>query len=120
MLSIPRGVRIFLASEPADMRKGIDGLGALVRQYGEDVFGGHLFVFVSRRRDRLKAIAWDTGGFMVFYKRLEKGRFQLPKVEAGQATVHLDAAQLHLLLDGIEFTHFKRPRLWEPPTKDCA
>ena len=120
MLSIPRGVRIFLAREPADMRMGIDGPGALVRAYGEDVFSGHIFVFVSRRRDRLKALAWDTGGFVVYYKRLEKGRFQLPGAEPGQATMRLDPAQLHLLLDGIEFRHFKRPRLWEPPHREGA
>jgi len=120
MLSVGRGVRIFLAHEPTDMRKGIDGLVALVKQFGEDVFAGHLFVFISRRRDRLKILAFDTGGFVVYYKRLEKGCFQLPKSRAGQATLHLDAAQLHMLLDGIEFSHFKRPRLWEPPHRDSA
>lgn len=120
MLTLPRGVRIYLATEPADMRKGIDGLGALVRKYGEDVFGGHLFVFVSRRADRLKILTWDTGGFLVVYKRLEKGRFKLPKVSAGQATTRLDAAELTLLLEGIDFSRLKRPKLWEPPGEKIA
>lgn len=120
MLSIPRGVKIFLALEPTDLRKGIDGLSALVMRDGEDVFSDHLFVFVSRRRDRLKILAWDTGGFIVYYKRLEKGRFQLPAFDSEKPRLPLDAAQLHLLLDGIDFTHFKRPRLWEPPARDCA
>jgi transposase len=114
MLSVGRGVRVYLAREPADMRNGIDGLVGLVKQFGGEVFGGHLFVFISRRRDRLKILAWDTGGFVVYYKRLEKGRFKVPRLEAGQATVSLDAAELRLLLDGIDFTHLKRPRLWEP------
>jgi transposase len=102
------------------VRKGIDGLGALVRQYGEDVFSGHLFVFVSRRADRIKILTWDTGGFVVFYKRLEKGRFKLPKVAAGQTTTRLDSAQLTLLLEGIDFSRLKRPKLWEPPAKKVA
>jgi transposase len=120
MLTLPKGVRIYLATEPADMRKGIDGLGALVRQFGEDVFSGHLFVFVSRRADRLKILTWDTGGFVVFYKRLEKGRFKLPKVAADQRTISLDSAQLTLLLEGIDFSRLKRPKLWEPPAKKVA
>jgi transposase len=120
VLTLPKGVRIYLATEPADMRKGIDGLGALVRQFGEDVFSGHLFVFVSRRADRLKILTWDTGGFVVFYKRLEKGRFQMPKVTAGQTTMRLDSAQLTLLLEGIDFSKLKRPKLWEPHAKKVA
>lgn len=120
MLTLPKGVRIYLATEHADMRKGIDGLGALVRQFGEDVFSGHLFVFVSRRADKLKILTWDTGGFVVFYKRLEKGRFKLPKVAAGQTTIRLDAAQLSLLLEGIDFSKLKRPKLWEPKPKKVA
>lgn len=120
MLSIPRGIRIFVALEPTDMRKGIDGLSALIRQYGEDVFGGHLFVFLSRRRDRLKILAWDKGGFVVYYKRLEKGRFPAIIGEAGQRTVQLEAADLHLLLDGVDFRHLKRPNLWSPSTKKMA
>lgn len=120
MLTLPKGVRIYLAIEPADMRKGIDGLGALVRSYGEDVFSGHLFVFVSRRADRIKILTWDTGGFIVFYKRLERGRFQMPKVAAGQTTTRLDSAQLTLLLEGIDFSKLKRPKLWEPQTQKVA
>lgn len=120
MLSIPRGIRIFVAVEPTDMRKGIDGLGALVRKYGEDVFGGHLYVFLSRRRDRLKILAWDNGGFVVYYKRLEKGRFPPIIGEAGEATVQIDAADLHLLLDAVDFRHLKRPKLWGPPKKNIA
>ncbi len=120
MLTLPKGVRIYLATEHADMRKGIDGLGALVRQFGEDVFSGHLFVFVSRRADKLEILTWDTGGFVVFYKRLEKGRFKLPKVAAGQTTIRLDAAQLTLLLEGIDFSKLKRPKLWEPKPKKVA
>lgn len=120
MLTLPRGVRIYLASEATDMRKGIDGLAALVRQFGEDVYSGHLFVFVSRRADRLKILTWDSGGFVVFYKRLEKGTFKPPSITRGQTTVRLDAAQLTLLLEGIDLRHVRRPRLWEPPAQKSA
>jgi transposase len=115
MLSMTQKSRIFLAFEPADMRKGIDGLGALVKQYGEDIFGGHLFVFLSKSRDRVKILTFERGGFVVYYKRLEKGRFSLPQATAEQATIALDAAQLHMLLDGIDLNRVQRPKLWTPP-----
>jgi transposase len=113
-------VRIYLASKPTDMRKGIDGLAALVRQFGEDIYAGHLFVFISRRADRLKILTWDTGGFVVFYKRLEKGTFKPPRSTRGQTTVRLDSAQLTLLLEGIDLRRVRRPRLWEPPVRKSA
>ena len=76
MLTLPSSVRVYLASEPTDMRKGFDGLRALVIGLGQDVYSGHLFVFVSRRGDRIKILSWDRGGFVLWYKRLEKGRFR--------------------------------------------
>jgi transposase len=115
MLSVAQSTRIFLSLEPADMRKGIDGLGVLVKQYGEDVFSGHLFVFLSRGRDRVKILTFERGGFVVYYKRLEKGRFSLPRAAHNQTTLVLDTAQLHMLLDGIDLNRVQRPRLWTPP-----
>jgi transposase len=82
MLTLPSAVRILLATEPVDMRKSIDGLMALVRNgWGEDVYSGHLFVFVSRRGERVKVLTFSRGGFILYYKRLETGRFRLPRVE---------------------------------------
>jgi transposase len=78
------------------VRKGIDGLGALVHQFGEDVFSGHLFVFVSKRADKLKILTWDSGGVVVFYKRLEKGTFKRPDIAQAEATIRLDAAHIPL------------------------
>ena len=115
MLTLPRSVRIYLATEPTDMRKGFDGLGALVTQRGQDVYSGHLFVFVSRKGDRIKILSWDRGGFVLWYKRLEQGRFRRPRFDAEQTSVELDAAQLAMLLDGIDFSRVKRPPAWEPP-----
>ena len=115
MLTLPSSVRIFLATEPCDMRKGFDCLSTLVFNYGEDVFSGHLFVFVSRRRDRLKVLTWQSGGFVLIYKRLEKGRFKLGRFEADQQTIQLEPAQLTMLMEGIDYSRVRRPRRWNPP-----
>jgi transposase len=115
MLTLPSSVRILLASQPVDMRKSIDGLMALVRnEWDEDVYSGHLFVFVSRGGDKVKILTWDRGGFVLYYKRLETGRFRLPPVEEASRTVRVDATQLAMLLDGIEVAAVKRPRAWAP------
>jgi len=125
MLTLPSSVRILLASQPVDMRKSIDGLMALVRnEWDEDVYSGHLFVFVSRGGDKVKILTWDRGGFVLYYKRLETGRFRLPPVEEASRTVRVDATQLAMLLDGIEVAAVKRPRAWapagQPPGKVAA
>ena len=114
MLMLPPSVNIFMATEPTDMRNAIDGLAAKVRRAGGDPFDGHLYVFVSKRRDRIKVLAWSRGGFVLWYKRLEKGRFRLPPVAVGQTTMPLDAGQLAMLLDGLDFSRLKRPAVWEP------
>jgi transposase len=121
VLLLPRAVRILLAAEPVDLRKSIDGLAALVRSgWKENVFAGHLFVFISRRRDRVKVLTWDNGGFIVFYKRLEQGRFRLPQFHEGALGAQLDATQLAMLLDGIDVSHVRRPKKWSPEVVEGA
>jgi transposase len=121
MLTLPAAVRIVLATEPVDMRKSIDGLMAVVRSsFGEDVYSGHLFVFVSRRGDRVKILTFSRGGFILYYKRLEQGRFRLPQVQAEAQSVRLDATQLAMLLDGIDVAEVKRPAAWEPPKRAAS
>jgi len=116
VFTLPASVRVVLATEAVDMRKSIDGLMALVKAaWGEDVYSGHLFAFVSRRGDRIKVLTWSRGGFVLLYKRLETGRFRLPKVDADASAVHLDATQLAMLLDGLDVTEVKRPPAWPPP-----
>ena len=79
MLSIPANVRVYLCTKATDMRKGFDGLHTLVVQvFQRDPLDGHLFLFVNRRRDRLKILWWDRDGMALFYKRLEAGTYQLP------------------------------------------
>lgn len=121
MLTLPGSVRIYLSTAPTDMRKGHDGLRALVeRELGADVYSGHLFVFVSRKGDRLKILTWDHGGFVLWYKRLERGRFKLPHLPRGQESVRLDSAQLAMLLDGIDYSRVRRPHRWQPPSQKSA
>ena len=116
VLTLPASVRILLATSPVDMRKSIDGLMALVRtSWGEDVYSGHLFAFVSRRGDRVKILTFSRGGFVLYYKRLEQGRFRLPPVDAQAQAVQLDATQLAMLLDGIDVAEVKRQPAWTPP-----
>ena len=117
MLSLPASVRIYLFAEPTDMRKGFDGLSALVTASGLDVFSGHMFVFVSRRCDRAKVLTWQRGGFVLWYKRLELGRFRRPQIAPGETRVALEADQLALLLEGFDPKDVRRPRRWEPRRK---
>lgn len=116
MLTLPPSVRIYLATGKVDLRRGHDGLGAIVRnQWKVDIYGGHLFVFVGRRGDRCKILFWDRGGFVLYYKRLERGRFRVPQVAADASSVRIDATELAMLLDGIDLVSVKRPKRWEPP-----
>lgn len=114
MLSLPASVRIYLFSEPTDMRKGFDGLTALVQAAGLTVYSGHLFVFLSRRADRAKILSWERGGFVLWYKRLEKGRFKRPALSPAKTQVSLDPDQLMLLLEGIDLSKVRRPKRWSP------
>lgn len=115
MLLLPRAVRILLAAQPVDLRNSIDGLAALVRTgWGENVYAGHLFVFISKRRDRVKVLTWDNGGFVVWYKRLEQGRFRLPSFHKEALGAQLESTQLAMLLDGIDVSHVRSPKKWSP------
>jgi transposase len=121
MLTLPPSVRIYLASALVDMRRGHDGLSALVRNHWDvDIYGGHLFVFVGRRADRCKILFWDRGGFVLYYKRLERGRFRLPQIPTGASSVAMDATELAVLLDGIDVGKVRRPARWTPPTPNKA
>ena len=121
MLTLPRSVRIVLATEPVDMRRGHDGLCAIVRnQWRLDPFAGHLFVFLGKRSDRLKCLFWDRGGFVLYYKRLERGRFRMPKVAADGRSVQVDATELAMLLDGIDVRSVRRAEHWQPHAKKSS
>jgi transposase len=114
MIPLPPSVRIYVATSPADMRKSFDGLSALVRSVvNQDPMSGHLFVWFNRRGDQVRILFWDRTGYAVLAKRLERGTFHLAKTPAEGAThVTVDAAELTLLLEGIDLSHAKRRRRW--------
>ena len=110
MLSLSPAMRIWLCLRPADMRKSFDGLAALTRQVllQDPIASGHLFVFVSRRADRLKIFWWDRDGYALYAKRLERGTFRLPAAAGDSVT--LTGAELAMLLEGIELAGARRRR----------
>jgi len=111
MIGPVAGTRIWLAAGVTDMRKGFDGLAAIVQEHLQaNPFSGHVFVFRGKRGGMVKLLWWDGDGLCLFAKRLERGRFVWPKAEEG--TVHLSTAQLSMLLEGIDW---RRPsRTWTP------
>ena len=105
--------RVYLFTAPTDMRKGFDGLSGLVRQQGLDLFNGDLFVFLSKRADRVKILTWSRGGLIIWYKRLEKGTFK--RLSSDQdSKVLLDTGALLLLLEGLDLNKVQRPERWRP------
>ena len=118
MLSVAAGTKVYLAAEPVDLRRGHDGLTALVRtRFGMDPLDGHLFVFVGRRIDRVKVLFWDRGGFVLYYKRLAQARFRMPRIAAGDDRVVLDGTELAMLLGGFDLVGARRVEAWEPRTR---
>lgn len=111
---IPGNVRIHLAVQPVSLLKSIDGLCAEVQErFGQDPMSGHLFVFVNKRHTGVKLLYWSHGGFVLTYKRLERGCFQMPVVRGDR--VEMTFAQLTALLEGIDLSRARKIPLWNPP-----
>lgn len=116
MLSLPPSVRIFFATQAIDGRKGADSLVAMIRSvFLEDPLSGHLYVFFSKRRDRVRVVYWDRNGFAMWSKRLEVGRFQASFSAEGKLTMcGIERAELALILDGIDLAGARRRPRWSP------
>jgi transposase len=115
LAQFPASVRIFLCTQPTDMRKSFDGLMGQVHSFvGQDPLSGHLFLFLNRRRDRVKILFWDRDGLVIWYKRLEAGTFQQLDTTSqsnpttGSAGVELSVTDLALLLNGIDLATARR------------
>src|SRR5271155_6262771 len=109
MLSLPASTRIWLATRPTDLRKSFDTPAELIRrQLQNDPLSGQLFVFRNKRGDRIKLLYWDEDGFVIVYKRLEVGTFRFP--QSADAAVEIRAADLQMLLDGVDLESVKRRR----------
>jgi transposase len=106
MIAVPAGMQVLVATKPVDFRKGADGLVALVReQLRLDPFSGTIFIFRSKRADRLKIVAWDGSGLALFWKRLEHGAFRWPPISDG--VMRLTASQLAALVDGMDWSRLQ-------------
>ena len=102
-------LRIFVCTVPTRMNLSFDRLMGLAQEtFDQDPLSGHLFLFLSRRRDRMKILFWDVDGFCIWYKRLEVGVFQLPVATEGEEGVELDCAQLNRLLGGLDLKNGRR------------
>lgn len=122
MISLPKlsqldtaaSTRIWLATQPADMRCGFDRLAELAASVtGDDPQSGHLFLFRSRGGDRLKILYWDADGYALWYKRLEEGTFKLPRIEEGARSVQLRPSELAMMLDGIDLKSVRRVKRYQ-------
>ena len=121
MLSLGPGVRVVLATEPVDLRRGHDGLVTLVQSLWKvDPYSGTLFVFLGRRMDRVKVLFFSAGGFVVYYKRLERGRFSIPRVPDGASQIVLEPSSLAMLLDGVDLRAVRRTPMWQPASRKSA
>jgi transposase len=117
VLSFPPAVRIWLCVQPTDLRKSFDTLAEVVRHHLQaDPLSGHVFVFRNRRSDRVKLLYWDEDGYVIVYKRLEAGSFRFPEAGPNQAGVTLRAAELAMLLDGVDWQNVQRSQRYRRPT----
>lgn len=122
MIGLASGLKVFVCTQPADMRRSFDGLGGMaVSIVEQDPLSGHLFVFRNRNRDRLKILYWDRDGLAIWYKRLEKGTFQFPTDlidrDKRLPRAEISTEQLSLLLGGIDLRSVERRKRYRPPGK---
>lgn len=103
------GLHVYLYRQPTDMRKSFEGLSGIVSSaLDANLLSGDVFVFLNKRRDRIKLMLWDRDGFWIFYKRLEKGTFQLPAIDSSMDAVELSYDMLWLMIAGIDSNFIKR------------
>ena len=121
MIHLPASVRVYLCLAPCDMRRSFDGLHALVTGVMQlDAFGGHLFVFSNRRRDRVKILYWDRDGFAVWAKRLEEGAYAMPFEAAGELRREITTGELGALLSGIDLERSRRRKRYRRESVEAA
>jgi len=109
MLTLPSHTRVYLCTAAVDLRKSFDGLCGLVQSvFQQNVLDGHMFLFVNKRRDRIKALWFDRDGLAIFYKRLERGTYEAPRAGGDAQQLELDATELAMLLGGVSLANVKR------------
>src|SRR5437867_3236238 len=122
MLTLPPSVKIYVAASPVDCHKSFDGLSSMVESvFGADPLNGHLFVFLNRRGDQMRILFFDRTGYCIVSKRLERGTFRMVRRPSdGSQHVEVDAAELALMLEGIELEGAKRRKRWRAPPRASA
>lgn len=115
---VPPATRVFVAAEPIDLHLSFDRLAGLVRnRLAADPLSGHLFAFFNRAKTHIKILVFDRSGWTVYYRRLERGTFELPKIPAGASRVEVDPGTLAMILEGIELAAPRRLRFQIDPEK---
>jgi len=114
MLTLPCAVKIFIYTQPTDMRYGFNKLSMLTENFmRQDPFSGHLFVFFNRYGDKCKILFWDRTGFCIWYKKLQEGTFERLPYPQGQASIEVDIAKLTWILEGIDLLKARRRKRYE-------
>ncbi len=117
MINLPHPVRVFLYTPATDLRKGFDALcGLVTNAFAQDPTSGHLFLFINRRRDRIKILYWYRDGLAIWYKRLETGSFQIPVVARDAMSVEMSRTQLALILSGIDLRSARQRKRYQRPS----
>jgi transposase len=120
MINLPHTVRVFLHTPATDLRKGFDALSGLVTTaFSQDPTSGHLFLFVNRRRDRLKILYWDRDGLAIWYKRLETGSFQIPAAPHNAVSIEMTPTQLAMILSGIDLRFARQRKRYQRPMPEA-
>jgi len=114
MLNFSSRHRYYLYAGRTDMRKSFNGLSGLVRAHMEtDLMSGDIFLFINKRKDRLKMLVWEPTGFAIYYKRLERGTFEIPENVSGKSSIQLSWSSLIMLLEGIELKSIKKRKRYQ-------
>lgn len=118
MLPFSSAQNYYVYREPTDMRKSFNGLSGLVRsELGRNPLLGDVFIFLNRRRDKLKLLVWDRSGFIIYYKSLEQGTFELPRFEVGAKSCSLAWEELVLILEGVALGSVRRRKRYQVPNQ---
>lgn len=117
MILVPRSVRVYFATQPANLRRSFEGLSNEVREVlRHDPLAGHIFVFLNRRKNQVKLLVYTRGGFTIVHKRLERGAFTFPaRVVDGATSIEIDVHELAMLLEGIDVRRTRASGRWDPP-----
>lgn len=114
MMGLTQHHHYYFHAQSTDMRKGFDGLsGIVMSELAKDPMDGSVYIFINRRRDRMKILLWESGGFLLYYKRLESGTFDYPLNELGESRISISWEDLVLILQGIQLTKVARKKRYK-------